>query len=148
MRTCAKCLCSKNEEDFYFRNKKKNLRSSYCKLCFHIINAETKRKNINNTKIIKTKEYEKNKNSYRNRLYKLNYGISLEDYENLLFKQNGKCDICLGINNNGRHLDVDHCHKSGKIRGLLCNACNRLLSNSKDDTDILKKAIDYLRKNK
>jgi len=147
MRTCAKCLEFKHIDDFYFRNKIKNLKSSYCKLCFHVINGETKRKNSKGTKKTKNKEYEKNKNKYRDRLYKKNYGISLEQYDILLNNQNNKCKICIGNQENGRYMDVDHCHKTGKVRGLLCNRCNRLLSNCKDDTLLLESAVKYLKEN-
>lgn len=147
MRTCAKCLQSKDIEDFYFRNKKKNLRSSYCKLCFHEINGNYKRKTLTKTQIQQKREYEKNKDRYRDKLYQKNYGITLRQYNEMLEIQNNICRICFGVNENGRYLDVDHCHKTGKIRGLLCNSCNRLLSNAKDDTVLLESAIKYLKEN-
>jgi hypothetical protein len=44
----------------------------------------------------------------------------------------------------GKKLDVDHCHSSGKVRGVLCNPCNNVLGTAKDNIDILKAAITYL----
>lgn len=73
------------------------------------------------------------------------YGLTVADYANLLAAQNGKCAIC-GRTENGKRInfDVDHDHVTGKIRGLLCNRCNRLLSNAVDSVEILRSAQDYL----
>ena len=71
------------------------------------------------------------------------YDISLADYEEMLSKQGGVCKICGGKNNN-KTLSVDHNHKTGKIRGLLCFSCNTVLGCAKDRIGILAKAITYL----
>lgn len=87
--------------------------------------------------------------------YKLNhrYGISPEEYDNLYKIQNGKCAICnnseTAIHNLTKKtitLAVDHCHKTKKIRGLLCQDCNRGLGKFHDDISKLEKAIEYLKK--
>ena len=72
------------------------------------------------------------------------YGITLEEYNGLLEKQKGKCAICKTITSK-RRLDVDHCHETGKIRGLLCLNCNAALGNFKDDPILLRTAIEYLK---
>ena len=59
--------------------------------------------------------------------------------------QDGKCAICSNPQEN-RRLAVDHCHKTGKVRGLLCQGCNTGIGGLKDDTERIKKAIDYLKK--
>lgn len=73
------------------------------------------------------------------------YGITNEDYQSLLDKQKGRCAIC-STNDLGkfRHFCVDHCHKTGKVRGLLCHTCNRALGLFKDDPSLLRKAGQYL----
>lgn len=69
-------------------------------------------------------------------------GISPEEYDKLLEKQNGVCAICnLECT---RALAADHCHITKKIRGLLCNNCNRGLGHFKDNPTILRRAIVYL----
>lgn len=68
------------------------------------------------------------------------YNMSYEDYENLLKKQDNKCAICDQVS----VLVVDHCHATGKVRGLLCNNCNVSLGLLKDDKEIIKKALEYL----
>jgi hypothetical protein len=54
-------------------------------------------------------------------------------------------EICRENNKNNRTLAVDHCHESGKIRGLLCLTCNVGLGMFKEDVDIMKNAIEYLK---
>lgn len=80
---------------------------------------------------------------------KTNYGISLDQYRALYEAQGGKCRLC-GVEKSaikgGRahRLCVDHCHKTGHIRGLLCKSCNTALGAFQDDPIRLQKAIDYL----
>lgn len=86
----------------------------------------------------------------QNRKYYLKsaYGISLEEYNNLLKQHNHKCAICECDEVDSVHgvLHVDHCHKTGNIRGLLCRQCNTALGKFKDSEEILDKAKAYLRK--
>jgi len=71
------------------------------------------------------------------------YGISVEEYDQMLEDQGGTCYIC-GEPPQGRALDIDHCHKSGKVRGLLCSNHNRALGLLGDDPALLLKSIEYL----
>lgn len=73
------------------------------------------------------------------------YGISVEDYRFMVENQNNTCEICGGVNTDGRPLFVDHCHKSGKVRSLLCHSCNAGIGCFKDDESLLEKAINYLK---
>ena len=80
------------------------------------------------------------------------YNMTVEDYDYLWEQQNGVCAIC-GQEETMKHqngkttrLSVDHNHKTGKVRGLLCRKCNIVIGNAKDNIDILFKAIQYLRK--
>jgi hypothetical protein len=75
------------------------------------------------------------------------YGISLDYYKEMLTKQNNTCAICKE-NNLGENdwFCVDHCHATGKVRGLLCHHCNRALGCLKDRVDYFESAIDYLNK--
>ena len=78
-----------------------------------------------------------------------NYKITLEEYQELFTKQGGKCAICnsegFQISRNQRQMIViDHCHISGKVRGLLCHNCNRGLGLFKDKISNLQNAILYL----
>ncbi len=81
------------------------------------------------------------------------YGITLDQYNEMLSKQEGKCMICKS-NNNGfynkkpKAFAVDHCHTTGKIRGLLCSDCNTGIGLLKDNIDLLNNAIKYLNKSR
>ena len=85
----------------------------------------------------------------RNRNLLKQYGITLEDYDSLVLEQKGKCLIC-GIpqENLKQGLHVDHNHKTGKIRGLLCGSCNGGLGLFKDNILLLRKAIKYIKNSK
>jgi hypothetical protein len=73
------------------------------------------------------------------------YGLSESGYMSLINSQNNLCAIC-GRKDETRVLCVDHDHKTGAVRGLLCNNCNIGLGNLKDDVQILQSAIGYLQK--
>lgn len=70
------------------------------------------------------------------------YNLELETFKEMHARQDGKCLIC-GVVPNER-LCVDHCHKTGEVRGLLCRQCNGGLGNFKDNPESLQKAILYL----
>ena len=73
------------------------------------------------------------------------YGVTKEYLIELYQKQDGKCAICAEVPSTQRGLHVDHCHESGKVRGLLCHGCNTALGSFKDNPDLLTKAIEYIR---
>lgn len=77
--------------------------------------------------------------------YMKKYGITRDDYDEMLQDQGHSCAIC-GIHqdNYGRRLSVDHCHKTNKVRGLLCSACNTGIGGLKDSVQNLQNAISYL----
>jgi Autographiviridae endonuclease VII len=88
----------------------------------------------------KKAEYE----SARKTRLKVVYDMKEGMYEALLDKQNGVCAICGGTCTNGHTLYVDHDHKTGMIRGLLCNRCNFGIGYFKDNQTFLAAAIEYL----
>ena len=74
------------------------------------------------------------------------YGISVEEYDALLARQNGTCAICKGPQHNGRQkrMHVDHCHETGLVRGLLCSRCNRGIGFFGHRADWMASAAGYL----
>jgi hypothetical protein len=72
----------------------------------------------------------------------IRYGITLEQYESDYKKQTGKCLIC---SQEFGKLCVDHCHATGKYRGLLCDACNQAVGKLQDSPELCEKAAEYLR---
>lgn len=71
------------------------------------------------------------------------YGISREQWDELFRKQGGKCAICRCAQRY-QSLAVDHCHKTGQVRGLLCVQCNRGLGRFFDSPIRLRRAADYI----
>jgi hypothetical protein len=78
------------------------------------------------------------------------YNLSYKEYVKLKEQQPNKCAICgISFNNiDNKKVHVDHCHKKGKTRSILCQYCNHLLGNAKDDIYILESAIKYLNRYK
>jgi hypothetical protein len=79
--------------------------------------------------------------------------ITLEQYGKLLESQSSKCGICDREetckdpkHDRVRRLSIDHCHATGKVRGLLCHSCNTAIGKLKDDVQLLCKAIEYITK--
>lgn len=126
-----------------------------------------KRYNLKNKDIIKERRkeyYQQNKEVIKERVsnyrkenpYKIReaqlkckFGIDLDEYTDLLIKQDNKCAICKS-DDTGRidhkYFHVDHDHKTGNVRGLLCSKCNSAIGLLNDDVGILKNAINYLNK--
>lgn len=73
---------------------------------------------------------------------KRNYGLTIEQKQDMIDEQDGKCKIC-GVPVTMSDC-VDHCHKTGNIRGILCQDCNKMLGYAKDNVKILTEAIKYL----
>lgn len=79
---------------------------------------------------------------------KQRYGITPEDYEGILRRQGGKCAICGSDSprdKRTRHFHVDHCHETGRIRGLLCSKCNHALGRFGDNVAGVEHVLRYLR---
>jgi len=72
------------------------------------------------------------------------YGITRDDYWNLYQYQGGVCYICQRATGKTRRLTVDHDHKTGLVRGLLCRPCNTILGHFRDDPGAAQRVIDYL----
>lgn len=76
---------------------------------------------------------------------KTKFGLTVEDFDRMLASQSNACAVCQTVApKTGWH--IDHCHSTGKVRGILCTNCNPMLGFAKDNTDTLKAAIRYLEK--
>ena len=128
-KTCCACGEEKSLTEFHRDKSKKDGYKSRCKECHKVwyqpYDAEIDRK----------------------KKLKSTYGITPEDYNNMFKEQKGCCAIC-GVHQSERkkRLAVDHCHKTGKIRGLLCSNCNTGIGNLRDSIELLEQAIKYLRR--
>lgn len=76
---------------------------------------------------------------------KKKYGLTLEEYDQMVDERDGRCDICQRRpSGTHRSLCVDHCHETGRIRGLLCSPCNRAIGQLGDTAEHLSRALEYL----
>lgn len=92
------------------------------------------------------KRYHENRETIRRARNASRYGITLEEYDALFVIQGGVCALCGEPSDSERRLlSVDHCHDTGKVRGLLCSSCNMGIGIFNDDIESLEKAIAYLR---
>lgn len=104
-----------------------------------ISDEERKLRNSERTR----KWYRQNPDKYKARVLR-KYDLSLNEYKELLSINNENCIICDSKCPSGRSLALDHDHKTGTLRGLLCINCNKGLGNFKDNIGLLVKAIEYL----
>ena len=127
--TCSK---EKLATDFYVRNKITMVRHSICKEC--------DKQRVRN-------RYEENPERTRNNDLKRNYGITLDEHTQMYEEQNGVCAICEKPGDGKwKKLCVDHDHKTGKVRQLLCRNCNMILGQVDDNINHLEKLTEYLQK--
>ncbi|WP_084206625.1 endonuclease VII domain-containing protein [Segniliparus rugosus] len=83
-----------------------------------------------------------------NKHLKKKYGLTIEQYEEMVAVRGNKCDICgrtpIEVGDS-RRLSVDHCHKTGRIRGLLCRWCNTAIGQLQDSVQVMENAIKYMK---
>lgn len=135
LKKCKKCGVEKELSEFTAHKTTKDKVNSQCRECD---NARKRQEWKNKT--------EEEKKRFSRKCVLSVYGLSEEDYLKLLTDQNHKCAIC-GKDETvvpKKRLFVDHCHESGKVRGLLCHHCNAALGHMYDSTKNLLKAVDYL----
>lgn len=135
MKKCSKCKQYKDLKEFNSGGGAHG-KHAYCKPCNNISRMESVRKNG---------QRDRSKESSRNRSIKNKYGITTDQFAEMLVSQRGRCAICGGVEMSGP-MNIDHCHETGRVRGLLCSKCNHLLGNARDDQEILNAAIVYLSK--
>jgi hypothetical protein len=164
---CSVCKSDKPLEMFH-KDKSKLL--GVCSACKECAVARTRAHMTTNSSLIKEKKAaaykadpdkekarvkkwnaeNKDKVSARNRAARLRnkYGITQKEYEELGEAQQWKCAICGSKDSgskNSDNLSVDHCHDTGRIRGLLCHPCNAGIGYLKESEEIMNKAINYLK---
>lgn len=114
----------KTQQTLVFTKCKNGIRPTDCKKC----------------RSLRVKEFGRSSAYYKR------YGITKENWQELFSQQNGCCLICLKHQSELKAiLVVDHDHVSGKVRGLLCHACNLIIGNANDDSSVLQRAINYLK---
>jgi len=171
---CPKCKIEKLAGEFDKSKNRSDGLSVYCKVCNKeyreankTIIAEQKKeyyKTVREEKLKYNKEYfqnntdkckSNNRKYYENnrqkiitrskaRRYRVDFGITIEDFEKKLSLQQNKCLGCGKEFTEKGDACLDHNHTSGKIRGILCRNCNLAVGGAKDNIEILKKVINYI----
>ncbi len=105
----------------------------------------TEEEKIAGAKVCAKRRNEKRKLNGRRKDILKKFNLTPEEYDKRLSEQNNSCEICGDHKSKFKQsFPVDHCHETGKIRGIICCNCNRLLGAAKDNIEILQKSIEYL----
>ena len=132
VKKCSACDTDKPLEDFKKNKQGKLGRYSICKKC------DSERQKYRYT----------NGDSYAVRLNRL-YGLTVDEYEQMYAEANGCCQVCgISEEEHGKRLAVDHCHSTGKVRGLLCSKCNTALGQLDDSLKRIAELYSYLKERK
>jgi len=126
---CTKCKQLKNPEDFHRSKNRKSGRHSWCAIC-----------STSAQKISRVRNHSpENKKKW---LLKNRYGLTPEQVQNMMENQNGLCAIC---QTPPKRPCIDHCHTTGKVRGILCHYCNIRLP-TVENKQYVESALIYLKK--
>ena len=169
MKICPRCKKAKDESSYNKNKARKNGLYYYCRQCNSEQKKEWVKKNpekiaeyekVNKEKLFDVRKAwrakypaDKKKQLALARKWKLRtkYGLSIEEFNEMVTRQGNACAVCKKeesavFNGVAKRLAVDHCHETGKVRGLLCQSCNIALGNVKDNIKTLNNMIDYLNK--
>lgn len=151
MRECPNCKVEQSLEMFrvhrvngevqYKKDGVTPLLKGWCRPCERV-----RKKAVMKARWAADETGEEFKAYWRNRHYVKTYGITLDEFNAMLVSQGGRCAICRTDTPGGKgQFNVDHCHGTGRVRGILCERCNRrLLAAAGDDPELLRRAADYL----
>lgn len=171
---CAKCKVEKDLDAFPERKASKDGRNSWCRECYRewhrnryapkhgtddgprtcthcgeTYRPKTRRVSVYCSRACKDKERAASGRGRDSQLRR-KYGISAADYDRLLAKQGGGCALCgvkpedLQAGRFRTYLHVDHCHETGRVRGLLCPDHNLLLGRFGDSAEMFRRVLNYL----
>lgn len=132
MKVCSRCEVKQPVSNYHLDRRSGKPRS-YCKSCQNDFNREWRKKNAEKVK-------EANRRYALTHKLKNKYNLTEEEYDIALKESGGKCQIC----KQERKLFIDHCHTTGRFRGLICSQCNSALGMMEDLPDRLQAAANYL----
>ena len=142
-KTCTRCKEDKARTEFYADKRNTNGLSSWCKECMRW-NCSRYAERYPEKRVARARAWtvanpERAKQS-RRRQRLARYGLTSIAYAALLEKQNHGCAICSEPNPPA----IDHCHRTGRVRGILCHKCNKGIGLLQDDPETLRAAAEYL----
>lgn len=136
LKVCSHCKEAKPIQVFNKNPSRKDGLSYYCKACSSVANREAR---------LRLTPEERTRRHFEGQL-RFAYGLEPEDFAQIKLNQQNKCAVCSVVFKESPH--VDHCHKTGKLRGLLCRFCNQGLGMFRDAPENLRAAANYLDKAK
>jgi len=148
VKRCPGCKETKPLGDFYEAKRSTSATgtSTYCKSCSRIRQRDYGQRNAaaisarNKARRATPEGLRKS----RDRDLRRHYGVGLIDVERMIRAQENRCAICEDEFTSDKQTHLDHCHRTGSIRGILCAACNLMLGHAKDDQQRLLAAAEYL----
>lgn len=145
MKVCSTCCVEKELDAFHNYKKGPQGKAYRCKDCDTVARKAYEKRHPQRTR-----------EGHRRASLLSKYGLTLEKFDSMWETQKGCCDICEtplsnafkgGATNNAHNTaNVDHCHTSGSVRGILCAVCNKGLGLFKDNPPMLRRAANYLEK--
>jgi hypothetical protein len=139
---CSKCGLDKEASNFNSRSNGIRNRLSRCRDCKNAYDKSWREKNPR----YEIERYSRTRTQSREKHLVRKYGVSLAIYDAMLTRQGGRCAVCGKLQD--KAFDVDHCHSTGNVRGLLCTNCNRMIGHSGDSPWRLRYAADYLERSR
>lgn len=144
---CRRCDVWRETTEFRKAPQNKDKLQSYCKYCQNILKEDWRQRNMGHYIAYAKQAYKdhprRSKGRSLQKFFKCDWQTALKKYEEMLVNQNQRCAICK-VHNSEITLTVDHCHNTGKVRGLLCHSCNLCLGRMKESIESFKAAIKYL----
>ena len=142
---CPHCELTKPVTEFYASNGTIHGFDTYCKACRAVQARAWRLANKPKAAADQKRWRQKNARAAKDYHLQLRYGLPPGGYDKMLAEQDGKCACCGSQKPGGRgDFHVDHCHDTGKIRGLLCHGCNVSIGHFDHDPHLLEKAVAYL----
>jgi hypothetical protein len=159
MKICRECGRERPHSDFYRDGSRQDGLRSSCKDCerarnhaWYAANRERsiaaaqawRRANPELYEATQARHRLRRRSAQRADHLKRTFGLTLDEYDAMVARQEARCAICRRLPRDGRFLHVDHDHETGEVRGLLCVRCNNALGLLRDDAGILERAAAYL----
>ena len=147
MKACKRCGIDKHDEEFFYSKKRDKL-TELCRECHKRPQSPltwAERQSKQKAHEVRSCQYRNTvspRPTIREQYLKRSYGLTVAEVEAMYEEQGGLCRICRTPT--GEALNIDHCHATGKVRGLLCRRCNTLLGSASDDVLLLQACINYL----
>lgn len=156
-KVCTRCKENKTVDHFNAQKRLSKLGFpiyySECKPCAAVQTLESWQRLSIDQKRERRRKYDMGFDYHKDYKLRMLYGMTLEEFDARLRAQDFKCEICSEDiqrgerNSKGKDVArVDHCHTTGKARGIICHQCNVLLGNAKDSRELLRNAERYLKK--